>query len=112
MKPDDAARLNRISNLKVTLLFTYSGIQDQRIEPYPSSVAAASLSIAPYQPERSAAGSLIEQAKGSLPADPLAELRAGGYVEELLERPGPMNDDERNKLRERYRWEVVGPNPL
>src|SRR5438874_10624724 len=37
---------------------------------------------------------------------------AGGYVEELLERPGPMNDDERNKLRERYRWEVVGPNPL
>jgi hypothetical protein len=22
------------------------------------------------------------------------------------------NDDERNELRERYRWEVVGPNPL
>jgi len=37
---------------------------------------------------------------------------AGGYVEELLKRPGPINDDERNKLRERYRWEVVGPNPL
>jgi hypothetical protein len=37
---------------------------------------------------------------------------AGGYVEELLNRPGPINDDERNKLRERYRWEVVGPNPL
>jgi hypothetical protein len=37
---------------------------------------------------------------------------AGGYVEELLHRPGPSNDDERNKLRERYRWEVVGPNPL
>jgi hypothetical protein len=34
------------------------------------------------------------------------------YVEELLKRPGPMNDDERNELRERYRWEVVGPNPL
>ena len=37
---------------------------------------------------------------------------AGGYVEELLNRPGPINDDERNILRERYRWEVVGPNPL
>ena len=35
---------------------------------------------------------------------------AGGYVEELLK--GPIDDDERNKLRERYRWEVVGPNPL
>jgi hypothetical protein len=25
---------------------------------------------------------------------------------------GSIDDDERNKLRERYRWEVVGPNPL
>jgi quercetin dioxygenase-like cupin family protein len=38
--------------------------------------------------------------------------RAGGYVEELLHRPGPMNDAERKELRERYRWEIVGPNPL
>jgi quercetin dioxygenase-like cupin family protein len=38
---------------------------------------------------------------------------AGGYMEELLNRPaGPMNDDERKSLRERYHWEVVGPNPL
>jgi len=38
---------------------------------------------------------------------------AGGYVEELLKRPaGSIDDDERNTLRERYRWEVVGPNPL
>jgi quercetin dioxygenase-like cupin family protein len=38
---------------------------------------------------------------------------AGGYVEALLERPaGAMDDDERNTLRERYRWEVLGPNPL
>ena len=37
---------------------------------------------------------------------------AGGYVEELLHRPGPMNDDERKTMRERYRWEIVGPNPL
>jgi DNA repair photolyase len=45
LKPDDAARLNRLSSLKVTLLFTYSGITDQRIEPYPSSVAASSLKL-------------------------------------------------------------------
>jgi quercetin dioxygenase-like cupin family protein len=37
---------------------------------------------------------------------------AGGYVEALLNRPGPINEDERNTLRERYRWEIVGPNPL
>lgn len=37
---------------------------------------------------------------------------AGGYVEELLHRPRPMNDDERKQLRERYHWEIVGPNPL
>jgi quercetin dioxygenase-like cupin family protein len=38
---------------------------------------------------------------------------AGGYVEELMRRAGaPMNDDERKELRERYRWEIVGPNPL
>jgi DNA repair photolyase len=45
LKPDDAERLNRLVNLKVTLLFTYSGIEDARIEPYPSSVAAASLKL-------------------------------------------------------------------
>lgn len=38
---------------------------------------------------------------------------AGGYVEELMRRAGaPPNDDERKELRERFRWEVVGPNPL
>ena len=38
---------------------------------------------------------------------------AGGSVEELLTRPaGSMDDEERDKLRERRRWEVVGPNPL
>jgi hypothetical protein len=45
MKSDDAECLNRLVNLKVTLLFTYSGIFDRRIEPYPSSVAAASLKL-------------------------------------------------------------------
>ncbi|MCK9928244.1 radical SAM protein [Frankia sp. Mgl5] len=43
---EDCARLNRLLHLKVTLLFTYSGIGDQRIEPYPSAVAAASLKVA------------------------------------------------------------------
>ena len=41
---------------------------------------------------------------------------AGGYVEELMHRreraAPPMNDDERKELRERYQWEIVGPNPL
>ena len=45
MKPGDIARLNRLANLKVTLLFTYSGIDDARIEPYPSRVAAGSLEL-------------------------------------------------------------------
>ena len=38
---------------------------------------------------------------------------AGGYVEELSKRPaGSMDSGEYKTLRERYRWEVVGPNPL
>jgi DNA repair photolyase len=45
LKPDDVARLNQFVNLKVTLLFTYSGIEDKRIEPYPSQVAADSLTL-------------------------------------------------------------------
>jgi DNA repair photolyase len=45
MKPSDVDRLNALHNLKVTLLFTYSGIDDKRIEPYPSSVAAESLQL-------------------------------------------------------------------
>jgi DNA repair photolyase len=45
MKPGDIDRLNQLINLKVTLLFTYSGIDDKRIEPYPSSVAADSLQL-------------------------------------------------------------------
>src|SRR5260370_30081843 len=45
MKPSDTDRLNQLVNLKVTLLFTYSGIDDMRIEPYPSQVAADSLKL-------------------------------------------------------------------
>ncbi|QMU68902.1 radical SAM protein [Streptacidiphilus sp. P02-A3a] len=45
MKTEDAVRLNGLRNLKVTLLFTYSGIDNKKIEPYPSEVAAQSLKI-------------------------------------------------------------------
>lgn len=43
MKAQDAERLNQLRHIKLTLLFTYSGIDDKRIEPYPSHVAAKSL---------------------------------------------------------------------
>ena len=36
---------------------------------------------------------------------------AGGLVEALSE-CRPNNADEHNKLFQRHRWEVVGPNPL
>lgn len=45
MKPTDIDRLNELRNLKVTLLFTYSGIEDTRVEPYPSTVAVESLKL-------------------------------------------------------------------
>jgi DNA repair photolyase len=45
MKPGDIEQLNQLASLKVTLLFTYSGIEDKRIEPYPSQVAADSLKL-------------------------------------------------------------------
>jgi DNA repair photolyase len=45
MQPSDIERLNGLRHLKLTLLFTYSGIEDRRIEPYPSHVAAASLQL-------------------------------------------------------------------
>lgn len=42
MKPEDADRLNQLRHVKVTLLFTYSGIDNKQIEPHPSRVAAES----------------------------------------------------------------------
>jgi DNA repair photolyase len=45
MKPDDIDRLKQLAHVKVTLLFTYSGIDNQDIEPYPSDVAAESLKL-------------------------------------------------------------------
>jgi hypothetical protein len=38
----DIDRLNQLHNIKVTLLITYSGIDNKAIEPYPSHVAADS----------------------------------------------------------------------
>ncbi len=51
LKPDDIDRLNQLRYLKVTLLFTYSGIDNDAIEPYPSRVAATSLKLmsAPFR---------------------------------------------------------------
>ncbi len=51
MKPDDADCLGELRHLKVSLLFTYAGIDNMQIEPYPSSVAAESL-ILMSAPER------------------------------------------------------------
>lgn len=49
--PDDCQRLNRLRNLKLTILITYSGIADGRIEPVSSDIAARSLHVA-YQHAR------------------------------------------------------------
>ncbi|MFE7467665.1 radical SAM protein [Streptomyces sp. NPDC057499] len=41
--PDDCAVLNSFTHLRLTVLVTHSGIQDERIEPVDSTIAAASL---------------------------------------------------------------------
>jgi DNA repair photolyase len=45
MKPADIHALNELRYIKLTLLFTYSGIDNKQIEPYPSDVAAESLRL-------------------------------------------------------------------
>jgi DNA repair photolyase len=52
MKPEDIDRAVGVRHLKLTLLFTYSGIEDAAIEPYPSSVAAESLKLMSAPVER------------------------------------------------------------
>lgn len=52
MKAEDADRLNQLRHVKVTLLFTYSGIDNKQIEPYPSHVAAESLKLMSAPPSR------------------------------------------------------------
>ena len=44
--PEDCARLNVVTSVRVTLLFTYSGIDDKRIEPFDKAVAEKSLRTA------------------------------------------------------------------
>lgn len=41
--PEDCERLNQLRHIKLTLLFTYSGIDDERVEPVDSTIAARSL---------------------------------------------------------------------
>jgi len=51
---------------------------------------------------------------GSAPARALflyTPATAGGYIEELTE-GRPTTDAERDELCKRYRWEILGPNPL
>ena len=38
--------------------------------------------------------------------------RTGRFIEERFEREQPLSDAERAHALERYRWEVIGPNPL
>ncbi|MGH3697189.1 MAG: radical SAM protein [Pseudonocardiaceae bacterium] len=45
MKPEDSDQLHQLRHVKVTLLFTFSGIDNPEIEPYPSHVAADSLKL-------------------------------------------------------------------
>ncbi|HEY6422437.1 MAG TPA: radical SAM protein [Pseudonocardiaceae bacterium] len=52
MKSDDVVRLNQLRHVKVTLLFTYSGIDNKDVEPYPSHVAAESLRLMSAPRER------------------------------------------------------------
>ena len=48
----DCAALNALRHLRVTLLITHSGIEDNRIEPVDSAIAAASLRTAYAQARR------------------------------------------------------------
>ncbi len=42
---EDCELFNEVRNLRLTLLFTYSGLRDQRIEPVDSAIAADSLRL-------------------------------------------------------------------
>jgi DNA repair photolyase len=53
LREQDCQRLAAFGNLKLTLLFTYSGIDNSRIEPFSSQIAAASLEMASrHRPRR------------------------------------------------------------
>ncbi|MGW5053934.1 radical SAM protein [Actinokineospora sp. NPDC004072] len=46
IEPEDCAVLNTFTNIKLTILVTHSGIDDARVEPVNSTIAAASLRTA------------------------------------------------------------------
>ncbi|WP_331757794.1 hypothetical protein [Nocardia sp. NBC_01377] len=46
IEPEDCAILNSFNNIRLTILVTHSGIDDERIEPVDSNIAAASLRTA------------------------------------------------------------------
>ncbi|MFI9503813.1 radical SAM protein [Nocardia sp. NPDC052566] len=46
IEPEDCAILNSFNNIRLTVLVTHSGIDDDRIEPVDSNIAAASLRTA------------------------------------------------------------------
>jgi DNA repair photolyase len=50
--PADCAVLNALRNIRLTVLVTYSGIEDERIEPVDSTIAATSLRTAFDQARR------------------------------------------------------------
>jgi len=52
VRPEDCAVLNSFKNIKLTLLITHSGIDDERIEPVDSTIAATSLRTAFEHAER------------------------------------------------------------
>ncbi|MDR6592287.1 DNA repair photolyase [Saccharothrix longispora] len=52
VEPEDCAALDALRNLRVTLLVTHSGIEDERVEPVDSGIAARSLETAFAHAER------------------------------------------------------------
>ncbi|MGY4198976.1 radical SAM protein [Bradyrhizobium sp. USDA 4520] len=45
IEPDDVARLDKLKSLRLTVLVTWSGIEDDRIEPVASSIAENSMQV-------------------------------------------------------------------
>ncbi|WP_025350950.1 hypothetical protein [Nocardia nova] len=52
IEPEDCVILNSFKHIRLAILVTHSGIDDERIEPVDSRIAAASLAVA-YEHARS-----------------------------------------------------------
>ncbi len=81
MKPADIVSLNQLANLRVTLLFTYSGTDDKRIEPYPSQVAADSLKLMSAPTSRRYSAQRVPSASPGEPAS--AQLKTWRILRKL-----------------------------